>query len=96
MPTEISQRCRAISPSATLTVDAKAQALRAEGIDVIGFAAGEPDFDTPKVVRDAFKEALEGYTAKFIEAVEDDLNTADGISALFEMAREINSFLEEK
>ena len=59
MPTEISQRCRAISPSATLTVDAKAKAMRAEGIDVIGFAAGEPDFDTPKVVRDAFKEALD-------------------------------------
>ena len=59
MPTEISQRCRAISPSATLAMDAKAKAMRAEGIDVIGFAAGEPDFDTPKVVRDAFKEALD-------------------------------------
>jgi len=59
MPTEISQRCRAISPSATLAMDAKAKAMRAEGIDVIGFAAGEPDFDTPKVVRDAFKDALD-------------------------------------
>lgn len=59
MPTEISQRCRAISPSATLAMDAKAKAMRAEGIDVIGFAAGEPDFDTPKVVREAFKEALD-------------------------------------
>jgi len=59
MPTEISQRCRAISPSATLTVDARAKAMRAEGIDVIGFGAGEPDFDTPQVVLDAFKEALD-------------------------------------
>ena len=59
MPTEISQRCRAISPSATLTVDARAKAMRAEGIDVIGFGAGEPDFDTPRVVLDAFKEALD-------------------------------------
>ena len=59
MPTEISQRCRAISPSATLAMDAKAKSMRAEGIDVIGFAAGEPDFDTPKAVRDAFKEALD-------------------------------------
>jgi len=59
MPTEISQRCRAISPSATLAMDAKAKAMRAEGIDVIGFAAGEPDFDTPEVVREAFKEALD-------------------------------------
>jgi len=40
-------------------MDAKAKAMRAEGIDVIGFAAGEPDFDTPKVVRDAFKDALD-------------------------------------
>ena len=59
MPTEISQRCRALSPSATLAMDAKAKAMRAEGIDVIGFAAGEPDFDTPKVVRDALKDALD-------------------------------------
>ena len=59
MPTEISQRCRAISPSATLTVDARAKAMRAEGIDVIGFGAGEPDFNTPQVVLDAFKEALD-------------------------------------
>lgn len=59
MPTEISMRCRALSPSATLAVDAKAKAMRAEGINVIGFAAGEPDFDTPKAVRDAFKDALD-------------------------------------
>ena len=59
MPTEISQRCRAISPSATLAVDAKAKSMRAEGIDVIGFGAGEPDFDTPEIVRDAFKDALD-------------------------------------
>ena len=59
MPTEISQRCRALSPSATLAVDSKAKAMRAEGIDVIGFAAGEPDFDTPIQVRNALKEALD-------------------------------------
>ena len=59
MPTEISQRCRALSPSATLAMDAKAKSMRAEGIDVIGFAAGEPDFDTPDVVREAFKDALD-------------------------------------
>lgn len=59
MPTEISMRCRALSPSATLAVDAKAKAMRAEGINVIGFAAGEPDFDTPVAVRSAFKDALD-------------------------------------
>ena len=49
-PTEnrISARIAAVSPSATLAVDAKAKALRAEGEDVIGFGTGEPDFPTPE------------------------------------------------
>jgi aspartate/methionine/tyrosine aminotransferase len=43
----ISSRLAAIAPSATLAVDAKAKAMQAEGLDVIGFGAGEPDFPTP-------------------------------------------------
>ncbi len=43
----VSARVAAVSPSATLAVDAKAKALRAAGVDVIGFGAGEPDFSTP-------------------------------------------------
>jgi len=43
----ISSRLAAIAPSATLAVDAKAKAMQAEGLDVIGFGAGEPDFATP-------------------------------------------------
>ncbi len=46
--TRISSRVGAVSPSATLAVDARAKALRAEGEDVIGFGAGEPDFPTPE------------------------------------------------
>ena len=46
-PTGISRRVGAVSPSATLAIDAKAKALRAAGEDVIGFGAGEPDFPTP-------------------------------------------------
>jgi aspartate aminotransferase len=43
----ISKRVGSIAPSATLAVDAKAKALQAEGVDVVGFGAGEPDFPTP-------------------------------------------------
>lgn len=59
MPLGISAKCRSIAPSATLTLDAKVKALRAAGEKVIGFAAGEPDFDTPLPIRDAMKEALD-------------------------------------
>jgi aspartate aminotransferase len=49
----LSRRASAISPSATLAVDAKAKALRAAGEDVIGFGAGEPDFATPDYIVEA-------------------------------------------
>ena len=52
-----SQRLAAIAPSATLAVDAKAKALQAEGVDVIGFGAGEPDFATPAHIVEAAIEA---------------------------------------
>ncbi|MCL1897233.1 MAG: pyridoxal phosphate-dependent aminotransferase [Micrococcales bacterium] len=53
----ISQRIGAIEPSATLSVDAKAKALKAEGKPVIGFGAGEPDFPTPDYIVQAAVEA---------------------------------------
>ena len=59
MPIGLSKKCQAIAPSATLAVDAKAKKMKADGIDVIGFAAGEPDFDTPVNIRNAMKEALD-------------------------------------
>ena len=46
-----SARVGAIAESATLAVDAKFKALRAAGVDVIGFGAGEPDFPTPPATR---------------------------------------------
>ncbi len=49
----ISARAAAVSPSATLAVDAKAKALRAQGENVIGFGAGEPDFPTPEPIVEA-------------------------------------------
>ena len=60
---KLSERLKEILPSATLAVTAKAKALRQEGIDVVGFGAGEPDFDTPQPVKDAAAAALaEGFT----------------------------------
>lgn len=53
----VSQRLAAIAPSATLAVDAKAKALKAQGENVIGFGAGEPDFPTPAHIVEAAVEA---------------------------------------
>jgi aspartate aminotransferase len=52
-----------IQPSATLAVASKAKAMKAQGIDVVGFGAGEPDFDTPQHIKDAAIRALaQGFT----------------------------------
>ncbi len=59
----LSKRASLISPSATLAITAKAKAMKAEGIDVLGFAAGEPDFDTPEHIKEEAKRAMdEGFT----------------------------------
>ncbi|EFA22048.1 pyridoxal phosphate-dependent aminotransferase [Bifidobacterium gallicum] len=55
----LSTRINAVSPSATLAVDSKAKAMKAEGIDVIGFGAGEPNFPTPKAIVDAAALAVQ-------------------------------------
>ena len=56
-----------ISPSLTLAITAKAKKMKADGIDVIGFGAGEPDFNTPKNIQEAgikaIQEGLTRYTA---------------------------------
>jgi aspartate aminotransferase len=64
-PFQISSRLAAIKPSITLAVTAKAARLRAEGVDVIGFGAGEPDFDTPAHIKDAAKRALDAGQTKY-------------------------------
>ncbi len=63
MDVKISQRAASIKPSPTLAVTAKAGQLRAEGKDIIGLGAGEPDFDTPEHIKQAAIQALhEGFT----------------------------------
>lgn len=59
----ISQRAAGLSPSLTLAIDSKAKAMKAAGDDVVGFGAGEPDFDTPQHIKDACAKALaDGFT----------------------------------
>lgn len=59
----ISKRINQISPSPTLSITAKAKKMQQEGINVIGFGAGEPDFDTPVNIKEAAKKAIDkGFT----------------------------------
>jgi aspartate aminotransferase len=59
----LAQRTTTLTPSLTLAIDAKAKKLKAEGVDVCGFGAGEPDFDTPQHIKDAAAKALaDGFT----------------------------------
>ncbi|MEE9403034.1 MAG: pyridoxal phosphate-dependent aminotransferase [Desulfobacteria bacterium] len=59
----LSERIRTIKPSPTLAMNAKALSMRAAGVDVISFGVGEPDFDTPKHIREeAIRAIEEGFT----------------------------------
>lgn len=63
-----------IQPSATLAMTGRVNALKAQGVDVIGLSAGEPDFDTPDFVKDAAMEAIRRGETKY--------TTVDGTAAL--------------
>ena len=65
MALTISEKCRNIHPSVTLAIDASAKQLRAMGLDVIGFGAGEPDFDTPRYIKSAARDALDAGMTKY-------------------------------
>ncbi len=61
--TFLNSRVSALSPSLTLAIDSRAKKLLAEGVDICGFGAGEPDFDTPEHIKAAAMAALEtGFT----------------------------------
>ena len=61
----ITKRAACISPSLTLEITAKAKKMKAEGISVIGFGAGEPDFNTPDYINEAAKKAIDGGFTKY-------------------------------
>ncbi len=62
---EISSRAAQLTPSLTLTIDSKAKAMKSEGLDVCGFGAGEPDFDTPEHIKAAAVAALDAGFTKY-------------------------------
>jgi aspartate aminotransferase len=68
MKYKISQRAATLSPSLTLAIDSKAKQMKADGKDVVGFGAGEPDFDTPQHIKDAAAKALAAGFTKYTPA----------------------------
>lgn len=63
----LADRLKTLAPSPTLAMQAKARAMRAQGINVISFGAGEPDFDTPRRITDAAVRAMERGQTKYTE-----------------------------
>ncbi len=62
---ELAKRVQSLTPSSTLAITAKAKALKAEGHDVIGLGAGEPDFNTPENILEAAKRAMDEGLTKY-------------------------------
>ena len=61
--TPLADRVKNLKPSPTLAVDAKAKALKAQGVDIVNLSAGEPDFDTPEHIKEAAIKAIrDGFT----------------------------------
>ncbi|MBN2019404.1 MAG: pyridoxal phosphate-dependent aminotransferase [Sedimentisphaerales bacterium] len=65
---KVSKRALAVAPSATLAVTSRAKELKAQGVNVIGFGAGEPDFDTPEYIKEAAVAALKAGKTKYTPA----------------------------
>lgn len=64
-PIDLAARVKAIKPSPTLAVTARAAELKAQGKDIIGLGAGEPDFDTPQHIKDAAHAAIQSGFTKY-------------------------------
>jgi len=62
---KLARRLSVVEPSPTLAVSAKAAKLKAAGVDVVSFGAGEPDFDTPAFIKEAAKKALDAGATKY-------------------------------
>ena len=76
----IANRMQAVKPSPTLVVAAKAEQMRAQGLDIINLGTGEPDFDTPEHIKKAAIEAIEAGYTKY--------TPVDGITPLKEAIRD--------
>ena len=74
---KLTKRAQSIKPSPTLAITAKAKKMKAEGIDVVGFGAGEPDFDTPDNIKEAGIKAIrDGFTKYTSSSGIDELKDA--------------------
>jgi aspartate aminotransferase len=82
LPVSLSKRVQKVKPSPTLAMTARAAKLKAEGKDVIGLAAGEPDFDTPAYISDAGIEAIRKGITRYT-AVDGTAELKDAIIAKF-------------
>ena len=90
---KLAQRITSIKPSATLTINTKAQELRASGREIVSLAVGEPDFDTPLHVREAAKKALDqGFTRYTAVAGIPELRTA--VAGYFHNFYQVSATLE--
>jgi len=78
----LSKRVQKVKPSPTLAMTARAAKLKAEGKDIIGLAAGEPDFDTPLHIADAGVEAIRKGITRYT-AVDGTAELKDAIIAKF-------------
>lgn len=68
MSTTLSKKAQAVKPSSTLAITAKANELKAKGLDVVGFGAGEPDFNTPENICEAAINAIHSGFTKYTPA----------------------------
>ena len=62
---KLSNRLNNVKPSMTLAITSRAASMKAEGIDIVSFGAGEPDFNTPQPVVDAAKKALDDGLTRY-------------------------------
>ena len=86
---KLAARVNQVSPSLTLTISAKAKAMKAEGIDVCSFSAGEPDFPTPKHICEAAKTALDEGKTRYGAAV-GELQLREAISSKLNRDNKLN------
>ena len=70
----LSKRVSNLKPSITLALNSRAKALKASGVDILGFAAGEPDFDTPQPIKDAAIQAMLDGQTKYVPTLGDMLS----------------------
>ena len=92
MATGLAKRAKAIKPSPTLAMAAKAKAMKAQGIDMVDFGVGEPDFDTPENVKQAGIKAIQTGFTKYTPAG----GTEELKEAVIEKFKQDNGLVYEK